>query len=325
MAVQYWCPECKKLLRAANPVPAGKKIRCPSCQMVFVPVAENAARSGRGEPSYEEVSVQSRTPAPRLRDGEDHDAPRRRPATRAAFDDDENDDFSPRRRDRRRYEDEEDDYDRERRRPRKRKQAAGSLMPLFIGLGAVGLLVVVFVITAFVAPGFLLSKNPAVAKGPGGAPGPGPMPGADGWREVEFKEFGFKVMMPGPPKRNTRHIGGIGKQEEFGVERGNDAFMVIHARIPAAGNERVVLQGAIDGVSRSGRVLSTKFVNVQGFQAAEVHLLPNARRGAPPGLELKDLIIVADNQLYQVMLAGTGDFVRSEDARKFVQSFQILK
>src|SRR4051794_18900273 len=30
------CPECSKVLRPAKPVAAGKKVRCPKCEFVFV-------------------------------------------------------------------------------------------------------------------------------------------------------------------------------------------------------------------------------------------------------------------------------------------------
>lgn len=33
----YPCPECGAQLRPANPVPAGKKLRCPKCETVFAP------------------------------------------------------------------------------------------------------------------------------------------------------------------------------------------------------------------------------------------------------------------------------------------------
>jgi hypothetical protein len=35
----YPCPECGAQLRPANPVPVGKKLRCPKCDTVFAPTA----------------------------------------------------------------------------------------------------------------------------------------------------------------------------------------------------------------------------------------------------------------------------------------------
>jgi len=39
----YPCPECGAQLRPANPVPAGKKLRCPKCQTVFAPAGKAKA------------------------------------------------------------------------------------------------------------------------------------------------------------------------------------------------------------------------------------------------------------------------------------------
>ena len=30
------CPECSKVLRPARPVEEGQKVRCPSCELVFI-------------------------------------------------------------------------------------------------------------------------------------------------------------------------------------------------------------------------------------------------------------------------------------------------
>src|SRR5947209_2613598 len=44
----YPCPECGAQLRPQNPVPAGKKLRCPKCETVFAPAgkAKAAAKAG---------------------------------------------------------------------------------------------------------------------------------------------------------------------------------------------------------------------------------------------------------------------------------------
>jgi hypothetical protein len=39
----YPCPECGAQLRPANPVPAGKKLRCPKCETVFAPAGKAKA------------------------------------------------------------------------------------------------------------------------------------------------------------------------------------------------------------------------------------------------------------------------------------------
>jgi hypothetical protein len=41
----YPCPECGAQLRPANPVPAGKKLRCPKCETVFAPTGKAKAQA----------------------------------------------------------------------------------------------------------------------------------------------------------------------------------------------------------------------------------------------------------------------------------------
>src|SRR5262245_42784453 len=40
----YPCPECGAQLRPANPVPPGKKLKCPKCETVFAPAAAAKAK-----------------------------------------------------------------------------------------------------------------------------------------------------------------------------------------------------------------------------------------------------------------------------------------
>src|SRR5256885_667419 len=34
---QYTCPKCKSILKRQEPVPPGKKMKCPKCQTIFAP------------------------------------------------------------------------------------------------------------------------------------------------------------------------------------------------------------------------------------------------------------------------------------------------
>jgi hypothetical protein len=53
----YPCPECGAQLRPANPVPAGKKLRCPKCETVFAP-AGKAKATAKAAPIVEPVAVE---------------------------------------------------------------------------------------------------------------------------------------------------------------------------------------------------------------------------------------------------------------------------
>jgi hypothetical protein len=50
MAVSYTCPnpDCGATLKSPNPVPVGKKVKCPKCQQPFTPEANGAAPAGPG-------------------------------------------------------------------------------------------------------------------------------------------------------------------------------------------------------------------------------------------------------------------------------------
>ena len=178
MAFSFSCPECDKVLKTANPIPAGKKVRCPSCEAIFIPTAASAAIK-----SSAPVKAAPR-PAPRLNDEEESDRPRgktnpngvtaRKPAPRPPVEDDEDEDRPP---SKRRIQDDEDDYDNDRpnskrrsqeeqedddydrpKKKKKNKKKASSKMPLILAGAGAALLLAVLGVTAFVWPGFLLTK-----------------------------------------------------------------------------------------------------------------------------------------------------------------------
>jgi hypothetical protein len=81
----YPCPECGAQLRPANPVPAGKKLRCPKCETVFAP-------AGKAKAPAKAESAANPLVGPPTGDPEDRygvkevDVAKNDDATRAAFD-----------------------------------------------------------------------------------------------------------------------------------------------------------------------------------------------------------------------------------------------
>lgn len=189
------CPECNKVLKSATPLPAGKKVRCPQCQAVFTVGKAKGQTNGQpnGKPSGKPTSFKAKTDTPfpagkrprPLDDEEDEDRPP--PARRRPVDDDD-EDMPARKSKRRATLDDDDDFDideiddedlpRKSAKSKKKKKTKpqGNGMMFGLVLGGVGLLVVVFVLTAFVWPGFLTPSRPAVAGGAaaGGGPAAGP-------------------------------------------------------------------------------------------------------------------------------------------------------
>jgi hypothetical protein len=47
---EYPCPECGSRLRPKNPVPPGKKLRCPKCEAVFAPTGKAKAATAAAPP-----------------------------------------------------------------------------------------------------------------------------------------------------------------------------------------------------------------------------------------------------------------------------------
>src|SRR5882724_11876196 len=77
----YPCPECGAQLRPANPVPPGKKLRCPKCETVFAPAGKARAAAAKAPPVVKAAQ----------QDAESYtvvrnDDPANEDATRAAFD-----------------------------------------------------------------------------------------------------------------------------------------------------------------------------------------------------------------------------------------------
>ena len=64
----YPCPECGAQLRPANPVAAGKKLRCPKCDTVFAPTPAVAAKTKAAKPA--DTAKPAATAKPAYDDGE---------------------------------------------------------------------------------------------------------------------------------------------------------------------------------------------------------------------------------------------------------------
>jgi phage FluMu protein Com len=176
MAVTFPCTNCKKVLRSAAAPPPGKKVKCPACGGLFLPVVKDAeateATAVSTKPSAKPAMAKTSAaaaPAKKRRAEDDEEAEelpkkKKRPVSDMDEDDeddrpkkkrrlDDEDDDTPKSRKGRRDDDDEDDDDR----PRKgKKKKSGSNMGLILALagGGVGLLVI-FGLTAFVWPGFL--------------------------------------------------------------------------------------------------------------------------------------------------------------------------
>jgi hypothetical protein len=150
-ATTFSCPDCDAVLKLKSPLPPGKKIKCPKCNSIFGTPTNGDRASTAVRPKAEKLPVGRHHAVE-----EDEEVPRSR---RARVEEDE--EMPVRSRRSRFEEDEEDEDDRpSRRSSRKRRKRQGSkvlLLSLLVG-GAV-LLLGGFAFTAFLWPGFLLSRD----------------------------------------------------------------------------------------------------------------------------------------------------------------------
>ncbi len=212
----FSCPECDKQLKSSNPIAAGKKVRCPRCQTVFAipgqaggnrpatplkkgtpPVAsrkaapedaeEETPRNKRAEDNIQgprKVKAKARDEEEEEEEEEEERPPKKIAKARDEEEEerDEEEEERPRKklakaRDEDADQDQEDEEDEERPRKKKRKKEGGK-MPLILGISGGAAVLLILVVTAFLWPGFLLSKAKGPVPGPG--PGPGPEGGGDG-------------------------------------------------------------------------------------------------------------------------------------------------
>ena len=102
MATPYHCPECGCLheIDKVQPLPAGKKLRCPKCDAVFVPELDDdepeRVTAATSKSSSDKISPRAGTPKRDRDDDEDNDrAPDRKSVSK--YEREDEDDGRPRR------------------------------------------------------------------------------------------------------------------------------------------------------------------------------------------------------------------------------------
>jgi predicted RNA-binding Zn-ribbon protein involved in translation (DUF1610 family) len=139
-SVSVTCPNCAKVLRLSARPAKGKNIKCPSCGEAFLPELDDEETGIQEKPGAKAKASSSKSASKRSRD--EDDGPPQRRKRHAQDEDDEEEDDKPFR--------------------KKKAKKSGSMLMivlllvggglLFLSCGAVGL-------TAFVWPGFMLTKT----------------------------------------------------------------------------------------------------------------------------------------------------------------------
>jgi predicted Zn finger-like uncharacterized protein len=130
MAFSVTCPECRAILKSANPVPAGKKVKCPKCGTAFeAPAQEEGIAVGPGPaPSQEPDDPEVAEVAPPVEDRDDEPRPRKRR-------DESEQDGEGSRKKRRRDEEPEDEDPSIAGKPKRRKSGMGMTLAIVLIFG----------------------------------------------------------------------------------------------------------------------------------------------------------------------------------------------
>jgi hypothetical protein len=150
----------------------------------------------------------------------------------------------------------------------------------------------------------------------------------EAWKELAPKDAGFVVMMPGTPieqKESLRLVSGPVELSIHAVERKQEETVFIAMYCELA--EAVFKKGTTE--QRLDYARNRAVANTRGKLASEKKI----KLGAHPGRELvfevegkgqvRQVIYVVKNNLYQLLVAGPKEKTTSRDADRFFQSFKL--
>jgi hypothetical protein len=152
--------------------------------------------------------------------------------------------------------------------------------------------------------------------------------GADEPKEFSPKDSGLKVKMPGEPKLVEQEDQGV-KVKTWFVERndGKEGFGVSISDIPGAATDEDAdlqkrLDGARDGLLRAvnGKLIQeTKLTFDKKYPGREVigSLKDDGR--------IRSRYYLIKGRMYQVLVAGSKEFIESDEVKKYLQSFELTK
>lgn len=141
------------------------------------------------------------------------------------------------------------------------------------------------------------------------------------------KPGGFSVAFPGKPKQDTTEMktaAGKSTLHINAVEKDENAFMVMWNDFPVVVEEEnlgKVLDGAVDGVSKKGEIVSKKNTKFGPDKIPAREVVMDTKEG----LRFRILIVMRESRLYQVMVAGKDEFADTDKAKDFVKSFEFTK
>jgi len=153
------------------------------------------------------------------------------------------------------------------------------------------------------------------------------------WQTYVSKPGSYKVKFPGKPKEMDSDAGMGIKMKMAILEQDNNAYAVIYADLPFPGDELPpeVVEAALDGArqgalgsQKNSKLISEKKIKVDGKHSGRDIVmafdLPDGNRG-----RVRVKVFLVGKTLYQVMVAGSEDFVKGKDTDTFIDSFTLTK
>ncbi len=150
-------------------------------------------------------------------------------------------------------------------------------------------------------------------------------------KEFTSKECAFSVMMPGTPTTTkTPDKNGGPDQYQFTIAANDGAYLVIYNETPNLKNaakdlllKALVKSQAAAQAGVNGNLLGMQELTLdKQYPGREVKL---SGKSGSDTLYYTWRIYLVDGKMYQVVAAGTKDFVATDVAKKFLESLKIVK
>lgn len=147
--------------------------------------------------------------------------------------------------------------------------------------------------------------------------------------DFQSAEGGFSIELPGKPAHETAKVGDAKEtQHQFTVGAEQGAFIVSYQDNPnLAGSTPKQLAAALEsGRDRLLEVFGGKLLHSKEVQLDKTHPGLDFRVTIPQAKgEARCRFYMVGTRLYQILIVGTPEFTKSEQATEVIESFKLLR
>lgn len=147
--------------------------------------------------------------------------------------------------------------------------------------------------------------------------------------DFQSEEGGFSIALPGKPAHETTEVGNAKeKQHQFTVGAEQGAYIVSYQDNPnLTGSTPKQMTAALEsGRDRLLEVFSGKLLDSKEVQLDKSHPGLDFRVTIPQAKgEARCRFYMVGTRLYQILIVGTPEFTKSEQATAVIESFKLLK